>query len=251
MDADEVTKAFADVDGAFVLPPLPYKSSHLLDDALTAIKVLRKALEKADVPKLGVVSSIGAHLNPSKVDLGHIEASDNVEKEFQSFPNPVTFLRPAWLIDNFKILAKSVAEKQGILPSFLTDLDKKREMVTSFDVGVWGAKLLFEKWERVRIVELQGPDKVSPNDVAEAVAKALTLNDGKERKIKAVPISKDKLPDVFKSVMSTDSINEWAKTIDGLNSGKIKFEGGASRTVLGETSLEDFVKTWFEDAKND
>jgi uncharacterized protein YbjT (DUF2867 family) len=43
---------------------------------------------------------------------------------------------------------------------------KKVPMVATADIGRVAAKLLQEKWSGRRVIELEGPDRVSPNDIA-------------------------------------------------------------------------------------
>jgi uncharacterized protein YbjT (DUF2867 family) len=46
-------------------------------------------------------------------------------------------------------------------------------MVATDDVGRRAAELLLEDWSGHRVVEVEGPARVSPNDLAEAFSKAL------------------------------------------------------------------------------
>ena len=240
-DKEAFAAAFEGIDGAIVLPSMPYKSPTFFAEFNRSLSALRWGLEKADVPKLVVMSSFGAHLNPSEVELGYISCSHYVEHEFSNFPNPVTFLRPAWLIDNYKAMAKAVL-RQGIFPSLIGPMDRKREMVTSFDLGVWGVKLLLEQWRGNRAVELQGPEMISPQDIADTIQKTLGV---KDFPITAMPVNPTRYPDVLKSFLGPNALEEWIKTLASINKGLIKFEGGASKTVLGETTMEEYVKTWF------
>jgi NAD(P)H dehydrogenase (quinone) len=241
----ELTDAFSKVDGAFIIPHLNYKSEHFVQEGNVTMNAMRKALEQAKVPKLVVISSIGAQLDPRSHKIGYVALSYWLEQTFANFPGAsVTFLRSAWLIDNYKSLALSVAKKQNVLPGFLYPLDLKREMVSSFDLGLWSGKLLIEKSVNTKVIkalEVQGPEKYSPEDIAKAVSNALKA----DKPIKAVGIPKNEYRTVLKSFLGSNAMDEWIATINGLNDGTIKFEGGASRAILGETSLDEFVQTWF------
>jgi uncharacterized protein YbjT (DUF2867 family) len=64
------------------------------------------------------------------------------------------------------------ARGKGVIPSFLQPLDKKVPMVATADVGRVGAEMLQETWSGWRI-ELEGPRRVTPNEIAAAFAKVL------------------------------------------------------------------------------
>jgi len=241
-DPNQYEKAFAKCDGAFISPHLPYKAEDYLAEANRSMLALRKGLERAKVPKVVIISSIGAHLDPAKHPIGTIATSYWMEQVFKDFPAPVTFLRAAWVLDNYKSLALTVPKQQGVLPSFITPFDMKIPMVSNFDMGVWAAKTLLDKWEGVRALEVQGPTPLSPLDVVDAVGKALKITT-----LKPVGVPETFYKDLFKSVLGPSALELWKQTIKGFNSGVIKFEGGVSKTVLGETTHEDIVQTWFDD----
>ena len=90
---------------------------------------------------------------------------------------PVTFLRPAWFMENSS-WDVAAARGQGLIASFLQPLDKPVPMVATEDIGRAAARLLQETWTGHRIVELEGPRRVKPNDIAAtfgAVAKNIAM----------------------------------------------------------------------------
>jgi uncharacterized protein YbjT (DUF2867 family) len=80
-------------------------------------------------------------------------------------------------------VGRCVGARNGVIASFLMPLDKTFPMVAAKDVGRVAAKLIQEEWSGTRVVELQGPHRVSPNDLAAAFANAL----GKLVRAEAVP----------------------------------------------------------------
>src|SRR5262249_5604836 len=58
------------------------------------------------------------------------------------------------------------ARDKGVVPSFLQPLDRRIPMVATEDVGRVAAELLLENWNGKRIVELEEPRRLSPNDIA-------------------------------------------------------------------------------------
>jgi len=62
------------------------------------------------------------------------------------------------------------ARAQGVIPSFLQPLDKPVAMVATADIGRVAARLLQENWTGRRVVELEGPQRVTPNEIAATFA---------------------------------------------------------------------------------
>ena len=75
------------------------------------------------------------------------------------------------------------AREQGVIPSFLQPLDKPVSMVATVDIGKLAAALLQEPWSGHRVVELEGPQRVAPNEIATAFTRLL----GKSVRMEAVP----------------------------------------------------------------
>jgi uncharacterized protein YbjT (DUF2867 family) len=84
-----------------------------------------------------------------------------MEQSLATLSIPVTFLRPGWFIDNAAWDVASAHDK-GVIRSFLMPLDKRFAMVAAKDVGANAAALIQQHWTGVRVVELEGPARVSP-----------------------------------------------------------------------------------------
>ena len=65
------------------------------------------------------------------------------------------------------------ARENGVIPSFLQPLDKPVPMVATDDIGRVAAELLQETWTGRRVVELEGPHRVTPNELAATFADLL------------------------------------------------------------------------------
>src|SRR6202008_1646013 len=89
-----------------------------------------------------------------------------MEDAFGSLPMPVAFLRAAWFMENAAWDIDSA--KSGLIQSYLQPLDRAVPMVSTDDVGRAAAALLQEPWEGKRVVEREGPQRVSPNALAAA-----------------------------------------------------------------------------------
>lgn len=71
----------------------------------------------------------------------------------------------------------------GVVPSFLQPLDKPVPMIATADIGRVAAELFQECWSGRRVIELEGPHRVTPNEIAAAFSKIL----GRHIRMEAVP----------------------------------------------------------------
>src|SRR5579859_2914003 len=65
------------------------------------------------------------------------------------------------------------ARERGVIPSFLQPLDKPIPMVATGDVGRVAAEILQGQWSGHRVVELEGPRRVTPNEIGATFAELL------------------------------------------------------------------------------
>ena len=108
-------------------------------------------------------------------------------------------------------------------------------MVAVEDIGRVAAELLRETWTGHRFVELEGPRRVSPNDVAATLARLL----GKPVEMEVVPrASWEKL---FRS-QGMKNPEPRIRMLDGFNEGWIDFEGGEKGTHKGVVELDTELK---------
>ncbi len=140
---------------------------------------------------------------------------------------PVAFLRAAWFMENAS-WDVAAARESGAIPSFLQPLDRAIPMVATADVGRVAAELLRQDWTGRRVVELDGPRPVSPNDIAACLAAAL----GHPVRVQAVP--RENREALFRSQGAANPIPRM-QMLDGFNAGWLAFEGGAAESVKGET----------------
>lgn len=167
-NAAELTRAFGGVEGAFVMLPPVFDPSPGFPEARALIAALRTALVQARPSKIVVLSTIGAEASQPNL----LNQLGLLEQNFADLAMPVTFLRAAWFMENAAWDIEP-ARTVGVIPSYLQPLDKPFPMIATEDVGRTAAEILLEDWSGHRVVELEGPRRVSPNDLAEAFAKAL------------------------------------------------------------------------------
>src|SRR4029077_8545810 len=124
-------------------------------------KALHSALAAARPKRVVYLSTIGAQAREMNLLTQH----SIIEKAIGELSIPITFLRPAWVMENCSWGLDQAPEK-GVGPSFLQPLEKPVPMVAKADIGNLAAGLLREKWEGHRVIELEGPTRVTPNQIA-------------------------------------------------------------------------------------
>jgi NAD(P)H dehydrogenase (quinone) len=107
-------------------------------------------------------------------------------------------------------------------------------MVATDDVGRTAAELLLEDWRGHRVIEVEGPARVSPNDLAKAFSKAL----GRPVRAKIAP--RDEWEAVFRAQGMTNPTPR-AQMVDGFNEGWIEFADGGANARRGRISLNEAI----------
>jgi uncharacterized protein YbjT (DUF2867 family) len=224
-DASSLAEAFRGTLGAFILLPPNFDPSPGFPEARAVISAVRSAVESGRPERVVCISTIGAQAEPENL----LTQLTLLEQALSDAPVPVTFLRPAWFMENSSWDVAS-AKDHGVVPSFLHPLDRPVPMVSVADVGNVAAELLRETWAGQRIVELEGPERVCPNEIAAALAELLG------RAVRAEIVSRDTWAAAFASQGMKNSMPR-IRMLDGFNEGWIEFEGGASGSRKGTVQL--------------
>lgn len=111
--------------------------------------------------------------------------------------------------------------------------------VATQDVGRIAAKLTQEDRTGTRIVELQGPRRVSPNDLAAAFAKILRTP------VRAETVPRETWEGLFRS-QGMRYPGPRIRMLDGFNEGWIDFSGGSAKALKGTVSVEDVVASFVQ-----
>ncbi|MFL9859922.1 NmrA family NAD(P)-binding protein [Paraburkholderia madseniana] len=230
-DETSLTAAFEGAQGVFILPPSDFDPSPGFPEARAVIDAVRGALQSAAPGKVVCLSTIGAQAT----EINLLTQRTLMEQALQDLPMPVTFLRPGWFMEN-AAWDVTPARDTGLIPSFLQPLDKVVPMVATADVGRVAAQLLQQTWLGVRVVELEGPHRVSPNDLAAAFAQVLG------RPVRAEVVLRETWGELFRSQGTTDPLPRM-RMLDGFNEGFIAFEGNEADIVKGEVELETVLRS--------
>jgi uncharacterized protein YbjT (DUF2867 family) len=229
-DAAALTKAFKGVEGVFILMPPVFDPSPGFTEARAFAANLKYALETAKPGKVVYLSTIGADATQENLLTQHTI----VEQVLKGVALPLTILRPGWFMENAS-WDVGPARERGVVLSFLQPLDRPVPMVATTDIGWLAAELIQESWTGSSVVELEGPKRIAPNEIAATFARLL----GREVKMEAVP------RETWESLFVAQGMKNPTPRIrmmDGFNQGWIEFADGGANSRKGKTVLETVLK---------
>ena len=234
-DAVSLAAAFQGTEGVFVLVPPNFDPRPEFPEAQAIGVALRSAMEAARPDRVVYLSTIGAQARQSNLLSQHTI----VERALGDLSGSTAFLRPAWFMENCRWDVVPARQK-GVIPSFLQPLDKPVPMVaTGGTLGEGQAELLQEKWSGRRVVELEGPQRVAPNEIGSTFAKLL----GRPVRMETVP--RESWEGLFRSQGTKNPLPRM-RMLDGFNEGWIEFENGQAGSQKGSVGLESVLKALIE-----
>jgi NAD(P)H dehydrogenase (quinone) len=236
-DETALTKALRDVVGVFVMIPPFFAPQRGFPETTEIVRVIRRAIEVTRPRRIVCLSSVGAQHEEAT---GLIQQSHILEQKLADLDTPQAFLRAAWFMENAS-WDLPPARERGLIDSYLQPTARRIPMVATEDIGTMAASLLTESWTGRRVVELEGPARVSPDDIAAAFSVAL------RREVRAEPIPRSAWPARFRA-QGTQWSAPRCEMLDGFNSGWIDFEGVP---VRGRTTLEEVVRSMVAGGKRD
>jgi uncharacterized protein YbjT (DUF2867 family) len=226
-DVAALTAAFRGSEGVFLLAPPVFDPKPGFPEAHGFAAAATAALREAKSDRVVSLSTIGAQsLQPNLLSQHRI-----IESALRKLPMPVTLLRPAWFMEN-TAWDIGPARETGVLTCFLQPLDKPVPMVATADIGRVAAELLQQTWGGVRVVELEGPHRVTPLEIAATLAKLLG------RPVTADIVARETWAGLFKAQGMQDPMPR-IQMLDGFNEGWVEFEGPARK---GSINLETALK---------
>lgn len=230
-DAEALARAFAGAKGVFILPPPNFDPLPGFPEAKAVIAAVRQALAQAQPGRVICLSTVGAQAAQPNL----LSQRSLMEEALATLPLPVSFLRPAWFLEN---LAWDIApaREQGVLSSFLQPLDRAVPMVATADVGRVAAELLVQNGAVERIVELEGPERVSQLAIAAALAEVLG------RPVQAEAVPRETWGSLFRAQGMKDPVPR-IQMLDGFNEGWITFEGAEASVRKGKVGLIEVIRS--------
>jgi uncharacterized protein YbjT (DUF2867 family) len=229
-DTAALSTAFSDAEAVFVLLPPIFAPAPGFPEATGMIAALKDSLSAAKPQRVVALSTVGAQAK--QVNL--LTQLQLMEQSLGTLSVPIAFLRAAWFMENAAWDVES-AEKEGVIHSFLQPLDQKFPMTATADIGNLAAELMQEKWTGRKVVELEGPKRISPEDVAAAFSRVLG------RSVRAQAVPRDTWESTF-AANSPGNMKPRIAMLDGFNQGWIRFESGPDQTRKGTTELETVLR---------
>jgi uncharacterized protein YbjT (DUF2867 family) len=236
-DTAALTKAFIGAAAIFILPPSEFDPEPGYPEAQKVIDCVVAALTTARPKRVLCLSTIGG----DAVHENLLSQRTMMERAVMALGIPLTILRPGWFIENALWDVQS-ARDSGVIHSFLQPPDKPFPMVATQDVGRVAAELIQEDWSDARIVELEGPRRVSPNDLAGAFASAL----GKPVRVETIP------RDTWEALLRSQGMKNPTpriRMLDGFNEGWIEFQDMGSKAIKGRIDVDAVIATLVAGAK--
>jgi len=228
-DVAALTAAFKGAACVFVLVPPNFDPSPDFREARAVAATLRSALDAAHPSRVVYLSTIGAQATRSNLLTQH----SIIEQVLGGLSIPICFLRPGWFMENS---SWDVAPaKNGAFPSFLQPLDKPVPMVATADIGRVAAELIQTTWSGRSVVELEGPHRVTPEEIAATFADLL----GRPVRVDVVP------RETWESLFQSQGMKNPAPRIqmlDGFNEGWIEFESGEAGSRKGKVELRTVLQ---------
>jgi uncharacterized protein YbjT (DUF2867 family) len=228
-DAASLTSAFRGAAGVFILPPSEFDPKPGFPAAKRVIAAVTAALAQARPGKVVCLSTIGADAPHENL----LTQCTSMEQSLKQIGLSVTFLRPGWFMENALWDVPS-ARDEGVLRSFLQPVDKLFPMVATQDVGGLAAALLREDLRGIRVVELDGPTRISPNDLARAFATVL------KRTVRVETVPRESWDQIFRSRGTRNPLPR-IRMLDGFNEGWIEFGEHGRSAVKGTATLESVI----------
>jgi uncharacterized protein YbjT (DUF2867 family) len=222
-DASALAKAFSGARAVFILPPSEFDPKPGYPEARAVVDSVVEALTVAKPAKVVCLSTIGA----DAVHDNLLSQRTMLETALSALPLQLTILRPAWFIENVAWDVAS-ARETGVIHSFLQPTDKAFPMVAAEDVGRVAAELIQADWMGLRMVELEGPRRLTPNELADAFASAM----GKP--VRAAPVPRDSWDGLFRS-QGMRNPGPRMRMLDGFNEGWIDFQDDGRKAIKGRT----------------
>ncbi len=227
-DAASLTSAFKGATGVFILPPSDFDPEPGFPEAKRVITAVKSALMAARPGKVVCLSTIGADAPHENL----LTQRTLMEASLRETGLPVTFLRPGWFMEN--ALWDIPSAREGVLHSFLQPAEKPFPMVATQDVGRVAATLLREDWRGTRVVELEGPVRVSPDDLARTFATAL------KRPVRVETVPRESWEPMFRTQGMRHPMPR-IRMLDGFNEGWIEFTEHGRSAIKGTTTLESVI----------
>jgi len=228
-DTSALTAAFRGTEGVFLMTPPEYDPEPGFPQTRLAAAAIQHAIEAGRPGKVVFLSTVGAQV----VEPNLLNNSKITEEMLRTTSAPVTLLRAAWFMENAAWDVE--AARRGAIQSFLEPLDHPIPMVASADIAQTATALLQERWEGVRVVELEGPRRYSAGDLAAGFSAVLGIP------VLANVVARNTWETLFRAQGMKHPMPRM-RMLDGFNQGWIDFERQGAEHRTGTVEIETVLR---------
>jgi len=227
-DEAALAAAAAGAEGLYLLSPPDMRAPDFVASRRLQMESAIRAARTAGVGHVVLLSSIGAQ---HAAGTGPVVTVHHAEQALRASGLPVTFVRAAYFTANWAAVLPA-ARQDGVLPSFIP-ATSSIPMVDTRDIGTVAARALLAGPRGTRIIELAGPQEVSPTDVAAAVGRLL----GRPIQVVEAPLTAV-IPTFTSFGISENVAGLYRELFQAIHTGKLVWEGGGAEQVRGTTTVE-------------
>jgi len=237
-DVDGLTKAFQGAKAVFAMNPPAYENPDMQALAANISHALASAIKAAKVERVVVLSSVGAERS-SKT--GSILTTHTLEAALKESAPQVVIVRCAWFTENWLTAISAVKSGHSpVLGSMLQKLDRKIPHVATNDIGrVIGEYMIKPKAEvdKLVIIELEGPEPYSPNDVAKVVSEVLA------QPVSAAAMTEEMIRGIFDKIgWPKSTADDWIEMVKGFDDDTIRWTTDEKVIrIKGKVTLADVL----------
>lgn len=171
---------------AFLLNPPAAPSSDTDVEERATVAAIVEALDGSGLEKVVAASAIGARPGQR---CGDLTVLHEFEEKLKAQPIPAAINRGAYYMSNWKASLDTM-KNEGKLPSFFA-AEMTLPMVDPADLGEAAARRLLEPVDNTEIRHVEGPQRYSAGDVAQAFASVL------HRDVQVATVPREKWQETF------------------------------------------------------
>ena len=167
-DSSALAAALKGAEGAYIMVPPLYNTNSFLSDMAKLSDAIAAGIKASGIPYIVMLSSVGAQHAEGTGPIRNLHYAESI------IPNAVpnaTFLRASYFMENYAPVLGAAAGG-GVLPSFFP-ADFRFPMNATLDIGRIAADLLLHPAPGLRVVEMEGPARYTPADIAAALTTLL------------------------------------------------------------------------------
>lgn len=213
----ELCRVFAKGKRLFLLNPPADPATNTDVEERKSLASILAAMKDCGLEKIVAQSTYGAQPGDRIYDLGVLY---ELEQQMAAQPIPFSIIRAAYYMSNWDFSLQT-AKQEGVINTFFPT-DFMLPMVAPLDIGQLAARLMTEPVEDIGLHNIEGLERYSALDVAEAFAEAL------QKPVKAVETPR----------------NQWLETMQNMgfsNEAAASFSNMITLTLEGEMPTPDSV----------